>query len=197
MKRFTTGLLSGLLIGLLLASATLVLADSPIKLIVNGNEVQTGNCPPQIVNGHTLVPARALAEALGCTVSWDEVSSAVIITSAQPAAASSPAQEQPITMPTTVTESVTKQVNNGTIKQQSGQSTTTNTTKTVQNSTAPTTKHPLPEPGRTPLSYDAETQTYRYMDTDKDPQQIQLKRESESTVPHASGGGATKTTISE
>ena len=37
--------------------------------------------PPQIVNGHTLVPARAIAEALGGVVEWDEESRTVYITS--------------------------------------------------------------------------------------------------------------------
>ena len=40
----------------------------------------TLDVPPQIVNDRTLVPARAISEALGCTVGWDGDTRTVTIT---------------------------------------------------------------------------------------------------------------------
>ncbi len=144
MKKFTLGIIVGLLIGLL-TFASFAVADSPIKLIVNGAEVQTGDCPPQIVNGYTLVPARALAESLDCNVVWDEVNNAVIITSN--VTTTEPTQ----TMPETVTESTTSTVNDGvvapvtTVTNDDGSTTTTNSdgsvTTTSEYGTTTTTKH--------------------------------------------------------
>ena len=76
MKKFIAGLTAGLI----LATTTFVFAVSPIKLIVNGQEIHP-DVPPQIVEGRTLVPARALAEALGATVTWDGVNNAVVVKS--------------------------------------------------------------------------------------------------------------------
>jgi hypothetical protein len=79
MKRFSLGLLTGLLAGLLLATATFALAGQPIKLIVNDREIQC-DVPPQFVNGRVLVPARFVAEPLGARVEWDEKKRAVVVT---------------------------------------------------------------------------------------------------------------------
>lgn len=49
------------------------------ELDVNG-EVKVIDVPAQIVNSRTMVPARAVAEAFGCKVSWEENTRAVIIT---------------------------------------------------------------------------------------------------------------------
>lgn len=94
MKRFSTGIILGLIVGLLLATATFALADNPIKLIVNGQEISFPDAPPQRINDRVMVPARPLAEALGATVVWDEVQNAVIVTST-PAPAPTPPQEEP------------------------------------------------------------------------------------------------------
>jgi hypothetical protein len=48
----------------------LVLADNPIRLFVNGSEIYP-DVPPQIINNRTMVPLRAVAEALNCEVAWD------------------------------------------------------------------------------------------------------------------------------
>ena len=42
----------------------------------------TLDAPPQIIEGRTLVPVRAIAESLDCNVDWDSSANAVIITSA-------------------------------------------------------------------------------------------------------------------
>lgn len=73
-------LLIGILIGSFSFGMVSVFAGQPIKLIVNGNVVNS-DVPPQIINGRTMIPARALAEALGATVSWDASQNAVIVTS--------------------------------------------------------------------------------------------------------------------
>lgn len=44
-------------------------ANSNIKIVINNQELHT-NVPPVIVGGRTLVPLRAIGEAMGCTVTW-------------------------------------------------------------------------------------------------------------------------------
>lgn len=79
-KHFSMGIVVGLLVGLLVGGASFAIAGNAIKLIVNGTEVKS-DVPPQVINGRTLVPARALAEALGASVSWDGANNAVVIKS--------------------------------------------------------------------------------------------------------------------
>jgi multidrug efflux pump subunit AcrA (membrane-fusion protein) len=78
MKRFSTGLLIGLLIGVILTIPMYSLAQQPIKLIINGQQIQC-DVPPQNINGRVLVPARFVAEPLGATVEWDGTNKAVVI----------------------------------------------------------------------------------------------------------------------
>ncbi len=49
------------------------------KVFCDGNELKP-DVPPVIKEGRTLIPVRAIAEALGATVQWDEKERAVIIT---------------------------------------------------------------------------------------------------------------------
>ena len=44
-------------------------ADNDIKIIINNQTLQT-DTPPVIVDGRTLVPLRAIGEAMGCEVTW-------------------------------------------------------------------------------------------------------------------------------
>lgn len=76
MKRFV----AGLIVGFIISFSTVVLASTPVKLIVNGKEIAT-DVSPQIINGRTMVPVRFVAEALGAKVVWDDAQQAVIITS--------------------------------------------------------------------------------------------------------------------
>ncbi|NPV92511.1 MAG: copper amine oxidase N-terminal domain-containing protein [Firmicutes bacterium] len=62
-----------------LSLAVVAWAEEPIRLIVNGVEIQS-DVPPQVINGRTMIPARALAEALGAKVEWDAAQRAVIVT---------------------------------------------------------------------------------------------------------------------
>ncbi len=75
MKKF----IFGLVVGSLLSSSVMVFATQPIKLIVNGNLVES-DVPPQIISGRTIIPARPLAEALGAKVEWDAENNAVVVT---------------------------------------------------------------------------------------------------------------------
>ena len=79
MKRTILVLLVGVLIGSL-GTFSIALGEQPIKLIVNNQEIQS-DVPPQIIDGRTMVPIRAVGQALGCQVSWDGDQRAVIITS--------------------------------------------------------------------------------------------------------------------
>ncbi|TDA70317.1 MAG: copper amine oxidase N-terminal domain-containing protein [Clostridia bacterium] len=58
--------------------ATAAWAAGPIKLYVNGREIQV-DVPPQLINGRTMVPVRWVAEALGADVEWDEAAQTVRI----------------------------------------------------------------------------------------------------------------------
>ena len=49
-----------------------------IHLFVNGVELQP-DVPPRVIAGRTMVPIRAVAEALGIEVAWDESYRAVIV----------------------------------------------------------------------------------------------------------------------
>ncbi|QGP92183.1 hypothetical protein MGLY_15470 [Neomoorella glycerini] len=52
--------------------------DDSLHIVVNDDFLVT-DVPPLIANGHTLVPARPLAERLGATVHWDAGSQTVTI----------------------------------------------------------------------------------------------------------------------
>lgn len=75
MKRF----IAGLLVGLVLALSVPVCAQGVIRLFVNGKEIKPA-VPPQIIRGTTMVPLRAVAEALGANVAWDDKDNKVTIT---------------------------------------------------------------------------------------------------------------------
>ena len=69
--------------------------------IINVNtETVELDVPPQIIDGRTLVPARAVAESFDCIVDWDGKTHTVTITSAQdkPAASEEPT-EKPVQYP--------------------------------------------------------------------------------------------------
>lgn len=53
--------------------------DKELKIYINGKELKY-EFKPFIKNGRTLVPLRAIAEALGATVSWDGTTGTVTIT---------------------------------------------------------------------------------------------------------------------
>lgn len=68
MKRFSLGILVGLLIGVFLATATIAAAaPNAIKLIINGQEIHS-DVPPQMIDGRVMVPAMDVVEAIGADV---------------------------------------------------------------------------------------------------------------------------------
>lgn len=77
MKRKSTILI--LTLSLVLIAATWAIADSPIKLLVNGNEIKS-DVAPVLQNDRVLVPVRFVSEALGCEVIWDKENQSVVIT---------------------------------------------------------------------------------------------------------------------
>lgn len=69
----------GIIIGSLL-SVSIAQASNTVKLVVNGEDITyKSDVPPQIINGRTLVPARALAESLGASVEWDGENNTVVV----------------------------------------------------------------------------------------------------------------------
>lgn len=60
---------------------TIILTISSDKMIVN-TEIKTLPAAPFISNGHTLVPVRAISEAMDCTVNWDGENRKVILKTA-------------------------------------------------------------------------------------------------------------------
>lgn len=63
-------ILTMLMPGIVLADDIAIGAKSEISINVNGVKIEMDQ-PPIIENGRTLVPLRAVAEALGCNVEWD------------------------------------------------------------------------------------------------------------------------------
>lgn len=54
-----------------------VYAEDDITVLLNGQEIVFPDQKPMIVNSRTLVPFRAIFEALGCSVEWDGINRAV------------------------------------------------------------------------------------------------------------------------
>lgn len=79
MKKFSVGLI-GFVLGLLVTISGVAFAAQSIRVYVDGNEV-ISDVPAQIINGRTVLPVRSVCEAMGASVSWDEVSNSVYITS--------------------------------------------------------------------------------------------------------------------
>lgn len=85
-------LLTGLLIVLVSSGIISVLASDVIIIKVNGNPIEC-DVEPIIINGRTMVPLSTIAEALGCSVEWDEDSKTVSITSPSDQSNSSAAED--------------------------------------------------------------------------------------------------------
>lgn len=94
MKRGLVIAFFAFLAGVMLTMSIAAYAANPIKIIVNGKEIKP-DVPPQIVNGRTLVPLRAIAEALGANVVWDGNSNTVMITLKDRITASETEQKDP------------------------------------------------------------------------------------------------------
>lgn len=58
---------------------TIIIPVDEKYMTVSGNRIEL-DVPARLVNNRTLVPARVVSEALGCTVNWDDSTQTVIIT---------------------------------------------------------------------------------------------------------------------
>lgn len=69
-------------------TATGTTTDTAVSVTINSTaitingEIKTMDVAPQIVDGRTLVPARFISEAFGCSIEWDDESRTVFITTA-------------------------------------------------------------------------------------------------------------------
>ncbi len=80
-----------------------VLADQPITLWLNGEQIQT-DVAPVIINDRTMVPIRAISEGLNLNVDWDAENRQVLITErveaeTNPAEVETPTTEVPVMNP--------------------------------------------------------------------------------------------------
>jgi len=64
---------------LICISVTAALANNPVKLIVNNQEIKP-DVPPQIINGRVMVPVSWVSNALNADVRWDAENNTVMIT---------------------------------------------------------------------------------------------------------------------
>ncbi len=53
-------------------------ADDTIKVMLNGAAIDFADVAPQIINDRTMVPLRAIFEALGAEVAWDDATKTVV-----------------------------------------------------------------------------------------------------------------------
>lgn len=68
-----------ILLALLALPGAFALGDQPVRVFVNGVERKSN--PPAIMrDGHTYIPLRSAAQALGAKVKWDEKTSTATIT---------------------------------------------------------------------------------------------------------------------
>ena len=74
-KKFLSLVMSVFLI-LSMSLGNIVFADSDIAVKLNG-QILSFDVPPQLVNGRTMVPMRAIFENLGATVNWEQATQTV------------------------------------------------------------------------------------------------------------------------
>lgn len=67
----------------ILTFAGIAVATPTLNIYVNGKKL-TPSTPAQIINGHTMVPLRFVAEALDADVKWNPVNNSVLITTTPP-----------------------------------------------------------------------------------------------------------------
>ena len=70
MKRKFIALL--IAVSLVFSFTSVFAAEDAIKVVLNGEEIDFADVAPQIINDRTMVPLRAIFEALGAEVTWDD-----------------------------------------------------------------------------------------------------------------------------
>lgn len=76
MKRQIIGVL--FLVSLLLFAMSPAWAETPIRIIINGQEV-AADVPPRLINSRVLVPIRVISEYLGAVVLWEQKGKTVTV----------------------------------------------------------------------------------------------------------------------
>lgn len=85
-KKFISGVLSGAILSGTIAFAAYTAEPASFKVLVNGEEF-TSDPPAMVINGSTYLPLRAMGNALGVNVNWnDELQQAEVGNSAPVAA---------------------------------------------------------------------------------------------------------------
>ena len=69
-----------ILLAFIIFTIPCVYADSDVNITVNRQKVLFIDTQPFIENDRTLVPIRALAENMGFTVGWDDLTKTVTVT---------------------------------------------------------------------------------------------------------------------
>lgn len=71
MKKIKKTLCLFLTILMMVSAITPVMANGDIKVKIDGQQIAF-DVPPQLINDRTMVPLRAIFEALGATVDWND-----------------------------------------------------------------------------------------------------------------------------
>lgn len=77
-RGYVTAYMANNAAGIINEKSEMNLDTSVVSVYVNGNKIEFDQ-PPVIKDGRTLVPVRAIAEALGSNVSWNELTQTVVI----------------------------------------------------------------------------------------------------------------------
>lgn len=70
-------LVMSIILMLSMTAGSVVFADNNITVKLNG-QILRFDVPPQLINGRTMVPMRAIFESLGATVNWDQTTQTVV-----------------------------------------------------------------------------------------------------------------------
>ncbi len=121
-------------------TATAERAGVVIKITINSNTMYVGeetvelDVPAQLVDDRTLVPVRAISEAFGCAVTWDEATETVII-KADAVVVEETVVEETVIEETVVEETVIEET---TIDEETGEEVTETTVITEETTTTET-----------------------------------------------------------
>jgi len=74
-RRFL-GIMLALII--LISALPVTAAETEIRVFLNGEELSF-DVPPQLINGRTMAPMRAIFEALGSEIEWDDETQSITV----------------------------------------------------------------------------------------------------------------------
>ena len=79
MKRIVSFIMAFVFVLVFMGNIAVMAEEKMIYVTVDGEAVKF-DVLPQIINDRTMVPVRAISEAFGCTVNWDNDTKTVEIT---------------------------------------------------------------------------------------------------------------------